>query len=117
MAAESILWLIAGLISGYAVRTQEIDILQSQLSGLQIQIEKLENFVPPLRSLAEAHGILIGAAVDAKQLKEDAQYAETFSREFNILTPENPMKFESVQPSRNEPGRESLLRKPTCMRG
>jgi len=83
-------------------KNSQISNLQSQVRELQLHIEELEKIVPPLRSLAEAHGILIGAAVDAEKLKRDAQYAETLSREFNILTPENAMKFDSVHPSRNE---------------
>ncbi len=45
-----------------------------------------------LRELAEARGILIGAAVAAKPVAEDATYQEVLAREFNCLTCENVMK-------------------------
>jgi endo-1,4-beta-xylanase len=52
---------------------------------------------PSLRSLAEAHGLLVGTAVAPGWL-EDATYAEFLTREFNTVTPENSMKFEVVHP-------------------
>ena len=55
-----------------------------------------------LRFGAQAHGILIGAAVDALPLKEDVTYAQALAREFNIVTPEDAMKFASVHPARNK---------------
>jgi endo-1,4-beta-xylanase len=53
-----------------------------------------------LRELAEARGILIGAAVNPALL-EDAVYAETLAREFNLVVPENVMKFGPTQPARD----------------
>jgi endo-1,4-beta-xylanase len=96
-----VLGVILGLVSGYVVNVQNIDNLQSQISSLQSKIEQLRTLVPTLRSLAEEHGILIGAAVSAGQLIEQ-DYTETLSREFNILTTENALKFEPVHPSRNQ---------------
>lgn len=55
---------------------------------------------PALRSLAEARGILIGAAVAARPLSQEPQYAETLGREFSVLTPENATKFNAVHPAR-----------------
>jgi len=57
--------------------------------------------VPTLRSLARAHGLYIGAAVSISPLRSDALYAETLAREFNMLTPENAMKFRFIHPSRD----------------
>lgn len=51
-----------------------------------------------LRSLAQARGIQIGAAVAVDPLLSEPLYAETLAREFSILTPENAMKFEPVHP-------------------
>ncbi|MGE5557941.1 MAG: endo-1,4-beta-xylanase [Bacillota bacterium] len=51
-----------------------------------------------LKFLAEKRGILVGAAVAAKPLKADPLYAGILAREFNILTPENAMKFENIHP-------------------
>ena len=46
-----------------------------------------------LRSLSERRGLFIGAAVNARALRDDAAYRETLAREYNMLTPENEMKF------------------------
>ena len=53
-----------------------------------------------LRGLAPSAGIRIGAAVDVDALKADAAYAGLLAREFNLLTPENAMKFSVVHPER-----------------
>jgi endo-1,4-beta-xylanase len=53
-----------------------------------------------LRGLAPSAGINIGAAVDVDALKADAAYAGLLAREFNLLTPENAMKFAVVHPER-----------------
>lgn len=52
----------------------------------------------PLRALAEARGIDIGAAVDARALREEADYAEVLKREFGMLVGENAFKWESIHP-------------------
>jgi endo-1,4-beta-xylanase len=57
----------------------------------------------PLRQLAAARGLAIGSAVDRGfQLAGDegAQFRATLASEFNVLTPENDMKHERLQPSR-----------------
>lgn len=53
---------------------------------------------PSLRSLAQARGVLVGAAVAVEPLLGEPLYAETLAREFSVLTPENAMKFEPVHP-------------------
>lgn len=53
-----------------------------------------------LRNLAQAAGIRIGAVVDVAVLNTDAAYAQLLAREFNLVTPENAMKFSAVQPER-----------------
>jgi endo-1,4-beta-xylanase len=93
------LGIVIGLISGYMISIRDLDNLKSQISSLQSQIEQIRQLLPPLRSLADENGILIGAAVGASYLNE-ALYAQTLSREFNILTTENALKFEPVHPSR-----------------
>ena len=57
---------------------------------------------PALRDLAEKRGLWVGAAVAEGPLASDEDYAALLMREFNALTPENAMKFETVHP---EPGR------------
>jgi endo-1,4-beta-xylanase len=54
-----------------------------------------------LRAYAFQHRILIGAAVDYDPLFQDKLYAQTLSREFSILTPENAMKFGVIHPAQN----------------
>ena len=53
-----------------------------------------------LRSLAQARGIQIGAAVAAGPLRSEPLYAQTLAREFSMLTPENAMKFGPLHPGR-----------------
>jgi endo-1,4-beta-xylanase len=53
-----------------------------------------------LRYFAEARGIYIGAAVAVGPLRSDKLYADTLRREFNMVTPENALKFGTVQPAR-----------------
>jgi endo-1,4-beta-xylanase len=53
-----------------------------------------------LRALAQSAGILVGAAVDVDVLDKDRAYARLLAREFNLVTPENAMKFSVVQPER-----------------
>jgi endo-1,4-beta-xylanase len=50
-----------------------------------------------LREAAEASGMLIGTAVRPAQLSE-AAYASTLAREFNMLEPEDVLKWEVVHP-------------------
>lgn len=56
--------------------------------------------IPTLRSLAQVGGIYIGAAVRVQPLQDDPFYPRTLAREFNILTPENAMKFETIHPDK-----------------
>jgi endo-1,4-beta-xylanase len=52
-----------------------------------------------LREAAQASGMLIGTAVRPAQLSETA-YASTLAREFNMLEPEDVLKWEVVHPER-----------------
>ncbi len=63
--------------------------------------------VVPLRTLAESRGLRmrIGSAAGSLFNSTDAasaQYMTVLAREFNVLTPENEMKFSSLRPSRSE---------------
>src|SRR6266478_6349924 len=53
---------------------------------------------PSLRAAADRAGILIGAAVRPEQLSE-AAYASTLAREFNMVEPEDALKWEVVHPA------------------
>jgi endo-1,4-beta-xylanase len=52
-----------------------------------------------LREYADRAGVLVGAAVNPALLKEEA-YASTLAREFNMVEPENAMKWAAVRPTR-----------------
>jgi endo-1,4-beta-xylanase len=55
-----------------------------------------------LRAAAQARDFLIGAAVYPKWLREEPIYSETIAREYNILTPETPVRFRQLRPSREQ---------------
>jgi endo-1,4-beta-xylanase len=55
--------------------------------------------VQTIREAADAHGLLVGTAVRPAQLSETA-YASTLAREFNMLEPEDALKWEVVHPER-----------------
>jgi endo-1,4-beta-xylanase len=55
-----------------------------------------------LRSSAQTRGFLIGAAVAAQPLKNEETYSQALAREFNVIVPENAMKFASLRPSRTQ---------------
>ncbi|GHC82608.1 beta-xylanase [Nocardiopsis terrae] len=55
----------------------------------------------PLRDLADQQGLRMGAAVAAHRLDE-ADYRRTAAAEFNSVTHENALKWESVQPQRGQ---------------
>jgi endo-1,4-beta-xylanase len=59
-----------------------------------------------LRALADARGLLIGAAVDPGVLFDtlEPEYAKVLFDNFNIITPENAMKFSSLSGARGEYG-------------
>src|SRR5262252_4880804 len=56
-----------------------------------------DNNAVSLRDLAAARSLRIGAAVQARRLTE-TDYTDTAAREFNIVTPENEMKFGPIHP-------------------
>lgn len=53
-----------------------------------------------LRSLAAAVDLRLGTAVDVSPLHDDRGYARLLAREFDLVTPENALKFSVVQPER-----------------
>src|SRR6267378_3279905 len=53
---------------------------------------------PSLRTDADRAGILVGAGARPEQLSEPT-YAATLAREFNMLEPEDVMKWETIHPA------------------
>lgn len=53
-----------------------------------------------LRDLAEARGLKIGAAAAYEPLRDEPIYSWTLAREFDLVTPENVMKFSYLQPEK-----------------
>src|SRR5206468_6211621 len=51
-----------------------------------------------LRDSVGPRGLLVGAAVDLEFLPSEA-YAETVGREFNVMVPENDLKFAALHPT------------------
>lgn len=54
---------------------------------------------PPLRALAAPVGLKIGTAVAPARLSDPA-YARIAGQQFNVVTPENELKWEVVEPTR-----------------
>ncbi len=52
-----------------------------------------------LRYLASQHGLLIGSAVNAPALQSNAAYSKMLAQQFNVVVPENAMKFRDIHPA------------------
>lgn len=57
--------------------------------------------LPSLRVLAQARGREIGTAVSLDPLQNEPHYRDTLSHQFDLITPENAMKFAAVHPAPN----------------
>jgi endo-1,4-beta-xylanase len=57
-----------------------------------------QDIAPGLRGLAVRSGFLVGAAVAAEPLRSDEEYRTVLAREYNVLVPENALKFGTVHP-------------------
>jgi hypothetical protein len=64
---------------------------------LAIAVRAPQNNAVPLRDLASARNLRIGTAIQARRLTE-TDYTDNAAREFNIVTPENEMKFGPIHP-------------------
>jgi endo-1,4-beta-xylanase len=53
----------------------------------------------PLRQSATRHRLLVGAAVTTEPLRDDARYGGLLGQEFNTVTPENQMKWDTIHPA------------------
>src|SRR5207244_3859014 len=61
----------------------------------------LDDALPILREQADKRGLLVGAAVEPALFAE-APYASTLAREFNMVEPENVMKWGTVRPAQDK---------------
>jgi endo-1,4-beta-xylanase len=68
------------------------------LAYVVLTLTAVSAFPQTLREAAESVGVLVGTAVRPQQLLEPA-YAATLSREFNLLEPEDVMKWETIHPA------------------
>lgn len=57
-------------------------------------------FAQSLREVAHERGLLVGTAARAYLLSEQ-QYTATLAREYNLLEPENDLKWQAIHPARN----------------
>lgn len=77
-----------------------------QQTSLNLELNQNKNadlaITSPLRDFAQDAGMKIGTSVLIEPLREDAKYREILAREFNILTPENAMKFGQLSRERNK---------------
>ena len=72
-----------------------------QVPETPAQAPALENTDTGLRQLAQKRGMQIGAAVSISPLRNDPLYQQVLAQEFNVLVPENAMKFENVHPQKD----------------
>ncbi len=68
--------------------------------GASSQQEKSPGIEKPLKDLASKAGIEVGTAVSSKPLLSDESYRQKVAKEFSVITPENEMKWESLEPNR-----------------
>jgi endo-1,4-beta-xylanase len=74
--------------------------LGGKIKTQSIQVESVEKkliHVQSLRDAAKPSGFLVGTAVRSAQLSE-AAYASTVAREFNMVEPEDALKWEVIHP-------------------
>lgn len=72
----------------------------SKLSLFSSYLQVVPRTGSAIRDIAGQRGFLVGAAVNPSLLSVDA-YARTLGSEFNMVVPENAMKFAETQPARD----------------
>lgn len=77
----------------------EVETAESQPSDERAPDVVAEQELVGLRRAARAAGKLIGAAVEAPALRDDATYGEVLAREFDYVTPEDAAKWGALSPA------------------
>jgi endo-1,4-beta-xylanase len=72
-----------------------------QKNGIAGQDQHSRDSAPSLRVLAQMQGLEIGTAVQFDILQSETIYTDTIAAEFSLITPENEMKFDRIQPEPN----------------
>ncbi|PRY01798.1 endo-1,4-beta-xylanase [Allonocardiopsis opalescens] len=76
--------------------------LLAVLCALGVALPAQADIDGSLRDLPGAQGFRIGTAVDPNRLNNEADYRNTTIEQFNSITAENVMKWETIQPSRGQ---------------
>jgi endo-1,4-beta-xylanase len=72
------------------------------MTGARVGAEESEPPYPTTLRDAAPEGFRIGTAVSDTALQNDAQYRAVLAREFNSVTAENVMKWQTLQPQRGQ---------------
>lgn len=64
-------------------------------------IEEVDTLSPSLRKYADRNSIRIGTCASIEAFQNDPVYVQTLKREFNLITPENALKFGPLCPEQD----------------
>ncbi|NER96100.1 MAG: endo-1,4-beta-xylanase [Symploca sp. SIO1B1] len=96
--------VIVTVLSSRLILSNQTDIA-NQAGSIELEqhqnLDQSKSLKTTLRSLAQAQGIQVGAAVLMEPFREDANYRTILTREFNLLVPENAMKWRILHPERH----------------
>lgn len=99
---KTLILLVLGGLAGLLIQSHPFFPLNAgNLSANENPVTIAQATTPSLRTLAAGRGIKIGTAVRDLPLKNEPNYQKTLAEQFNIITPENVMKFELLRPTPN----------------
>lgn len=86
----------------YGIAAEEPSMSPGQVQAVpSVFWTKVPTRDPSLRAAAAARGLHIGAAAGPQYIENEEAYRNTLGGEFNELTPENEMKWQTIHPERN----------------